>query len=75
VSEDPEAIKGLFIMLDEVQGLGVVEDSVFIPRVLCLMSFVVLSRWPVAGRVQLERLQIPVVEGVLPPFCAGEDGS
>jgi hypothetical protein len=33
VSEDPGAIMGLFIKLDEVHGLGLVEDRVTIIRV------------------------------------------
>jgi hypothetical protein len=37
-SEEPEAIMRLFIRLDEVHGLGLVEDRVFITRILSLVS-------------------------------------
>jgi len=37
-SEEPEAIMRLFIKLDEVHGLGLVEDRVFITRILQLVS-------------------------------------
>jgi hypothetical protein len=43
VSEDTAAIMGLFIKLDKVHGLGLVEDRVFITRVLCFMSGTLLS--------------------------------
>jgi hypothetical protein len=42
-SEEPEEIMPLFIRLDEVHGLGLVEDRVFITRILPLVSSSLLS--------------------------------
>ena len=37
-SEEPEAIMWLFIRLDEVHSLGLVDDRVFVTRILSLVS-------------------------------------
>jgi hypothetical protein len=47
-SEEPEAIMQLFIRLDEVHSLGLVEDRVFITRILSLISGSLLTFWGTA---------------------------
>jgi hypothetical protein len=42
-SEEPEAIMDLFVRLDEIYELGLVEDRAFIMRILPLLSGSVLS--------------------------------
>jgi hypothetical protein len=51
-SEKPEAIMRLFIRIDEVHSLGLVDDRVFITRILSLVSGTMLTFWEACLRAR-----------------------
>jgi hypothetical protein len=49
-SEEPEAIVRLFVALDEIHDLNLVNDRIFVTRILPLVSGSLLGFWSVFAR-------------------------
>ena len=76
-SEQPELFMGLFIRLDAVHDLRLVDDRTFIIRILPLVSGSLLKFLGDSLRVSSDwaecKSRLP--RGVLPPLCSRQDDS